>query len=203
MRISRGISIILALLVIFAMASVAFAEKAPVGSFAVNGVSTISDLINELKDPTVAARYEAVYNIPASQLVSQFKDYKLTTLKSPIETSVYYIDRSGKIASKTQILPQGTAVFADKNGNPAISWWTGNPLGSQAIGLISAAGAGAGAAIGAATAASWVAPAVGIAAAAGVVIAALDDDPIPEPAGIIALATGIAGLPIIRRIKKS
>lgn len=220
MRTSRGIALLLALCAFVALASSAFAEKAPVGSFVNDGVSTISDLLAQLKDPKVAERYEAVYNIPASELASKLNDFKLITLKSPIETPVYYVDKSGKIVSKTQILPQGTAVFADKNGNPSICWWTGNPMGNRnAIAAVTgdagaaavagsagaagtAVGAGA-AAAGSAGVAAWAIPAIAAVGAVAIVSNSDDDTVLPEPTGIIALATGLAGLPLIRRFKSS
>ena len=181
------------------LASAAFAEATPAGSFAPEGVTSVDELSAQLKNPDVAARYEAVYGKSASEIQSAVKDFKLTTLKSALEAPVYYIDKSGKIGSSTQVLSQGTLVFADKNDNPAMLYWTGNPIGSAnallPIDGTSAVGAATGAAAGAGAAgASWVAPAIGAVGAIAIIGSSEGDDVACEPAGIIAIATGSEAL---------
>ena len=178
------------------LASAAFAEATPAGSFSPEGVTSVAELSSQLQNPSVAANYEAVYGKSASEIQNSVKDFKLTSLKSALEAPVYYIDKSGKIGSSTQVLSEGTLVFADKNDNPAMLYWSGNPIGTSNVLLPAdgAAAAGAGAA-----GSSWIAPAIGAVGAIAIISSSDDDDVVPEPASFIAIATGLAALPFIKK----
>ena len=185
------------------LASAAFAEATPAGSFSPEGVTSVAELSSQLHNPSVAANYEAVYGKSASEIQNAVKDFKLTTLKSALEAPVYYIDKSGKIGSSTQVLSEGTLVFADKNDNPAMLYWSGNPIGTSNV-LLPADGAAAAGATGTAAGAgaagsSWIAPAIGAVGAIAIISSSDDDDVVPEPASFIAIATGLAALPIIKK----
>jgi len=186
------------------LASAAFAEATPAGSFSPEGVTSVAELSSQLQNPSVAANYEAVYGKSASEIQNAVKDFKLTTLKSALEAPVYYIDKSGKIGSSTQVLSEGTLVFADKNDNPAMLYWSGNPIGTSNVLLpadgAAAAGATTGTAAGAGAAgSSWIAPAIGAVGAIAIISSSDDDDVVPEPASFIAIATGLAALPFIKK----
>ena len=185
------------------LASAAFAEATPAGSFSPEGVTSVAELSAQMQNPNVVANYEAVYGKSASEIQNAVKDFKLTTLKSALEAPVYYIDKSGKIGSSTQVLSQGTLVFADKNDNPAMLYWSGNPIGTSNV-LLPADGAAAAGATGTAAGAgaagsSWIAPAIGAVGAIAIISSSDDDDVVPEPASFIAIATGLAALPIIKK----
>ncbi|MBQ7525253.1 MAG: hypothetical protein IJT09_02365 [Abditibacteriota bacterium] len=186
------------------LASAAFAEATPAGSFSPEGVTSVAELSSQLQNPSVAANYEAVYGKSASEIQNAVKDFKLTTLKSALEAPVYYIDKSGKIGSSTQVLSEGTLVFADKNDNPAMLYWSGNPIGTSNVLLPADGAAAAGAATGTAAGAgaagsSWIAPAIGAVGAIAIISSSDDDDVVPEPASFIAIATGLAALPFIKK----
>ncbi|MBO7393004.1 MAG: hypothetical protein J6U98_02240 [Abditibacteriota bacterium] len=185
------------------LASAAFAEATPAGSFSPEGVTSVAELSAQMQNPNVVANYEAVYGKSASEIQNAVKDFKLTTLKSALEAPVYYIDKSGKIGSSTQVLSEGTLVFADKNDNPAMLYWSGNPIGTSNV-LLPADGAAAAGATGTAAGAgaagsSWIAPAIGAVGAIAIISSSDDDDVVPEPASFIAIATGLAALPIIKK----
>ena len=83
-------------------------------------------------NPVVRSRYLAHFGVSAAELDAYFAD-NLTqvVLKQPLSARNWYIDKAGKIAVKTKLLPKGTMVFATKDGKPLLVGSCGNPLRSK------------------------------------------------------------------------
>ncbi len=119
-------------LIIGTATSVMAAEKTPPGSFLVYRASSTSQLIDQVKNnPTVAKRYARHFGKSQSELAGYFeKNLEVLTLDRPYKVKSYYIGRSGKVYTKTKLLPKGSVVFATPNDGPVLSWSCGNPLTS-------------------------------------------------------------------------
>lgn len=105
-------------------------ERTPAGSYLAYRATTVSELRNQVaKNAVVRSRYVRHFGASPAQLDSFFADdLSLISLKEPLRTKCWYIDKSGRQSIKTKLLPRGTMVFATKDGQPVLSWSCGNPL---------------------------------------------------------------------------
>jgi hypothetical protein len=106
------------------------AERTPPGSYLVYRATTVGELRNQVaKNAVVRARYIRHFGVSPTELDSFFADELcLVSLKEPLRTKCWYVDKSGRQVIKTKLLPRGTMVFATINGKPVLSWSCGNPL---------------------------------------------------------------------------
>ncbi|MFQ3549963.1 MAG: DUF6777 domain-containing protein [Armatimonadota bacterium] len=118
---------------LFASTAVFAAQKTPPGSFLKWRASTVEELVSQVrKDPTVQARFANHYGKPADLIASNLEQtLTLVTLKQPTTVTAWYVSKNNTVKSKKKVLPKGTLVFADQNGNPVLEWSCGNPLGKS------------------------------------------------------------------------
>jgi len=107
------------------------AEKTTPGSFLAHRSNGVSALVNQVSsDKKVAARYAKHYGVSTGELISYFKNnLKLTKLSKSYATTLYFVNRSGKVQAKRTILKAGSPIFVGPNGIPMLDWKCGNPLG--------------------------------------------------------------------------
>jgi len=119
-----------ALLAVSATQGAQAAERTPPGSYLVYRATTVGELRNQVaKNVVVRSRYTRHFGVSPAQLDSFFaNDLSLVSLKEPLRTRCWYIDRAGRQSVKTKLLPRGTMVFATASGEPVLSWSCGNPL---------------------------------------------------------------------------
>jgi len=125
------IVVLLALTLVMAVgAQVLAEERTPPGSFLVYRAVTIKQLCGQVASSSlVRSRYASHFGVPASQLAKYFtENLTLVSVKSPIRTQSWYIDKQGNMSVKGKLLPRGTMVFATKDGEPLLAWSCGNPL---------------------------------------------------------------------------
>ena len=105
----------------------------PPGAFLKDRAATVGDLTKQISnDSTVRMRYARHFKIAPSELAERFNgELKLVSLKHPLRTTMWYIDKNGNIYKKGRLLPKGTMVFAAKNGKPVLAWACGNPLSAS------------------------------------------------------------------------
>lgn len=129
---SRAPVLLLTTIILIAVAASASIgmERTPVGSFLVYRTTTVNDLRYQvMNNPVVRERYTKHFGVSASELVRYFADnVELVSLKEPLKTRAWYIDRNSRIFVKTKLFPRGTMVFATKDGEPLLAWACGNPL---------------------------------------------------------------------------
>lgn len=119
-----------ALLAMSTMQSAQGAERTPPGSYLVYRATTVGELRNQVaKNAVVRSRYTRHFGVSPAQLDTFLaNDLSLVSLKQPLRTRCWYIDKSGRQSVKTKLLPRGTMVFATASGQPVLSWSCGNPL---------------------------------------------------------------------------
>jgi hypothetical protein len=103
------------------------------GSFVRYSVQSVDDLVRQISEnPTVAKRYSGHFGLSPEKLASYFKDnLKVITLTAPVKVKTYFVSKSGKILSKTRVLPAGRRVFATSGGEMLIETDCGNPLSKK------------------------------------------------------------------------
>ena len=105
----------------------------PPGAFLKDRAATVGDLTKQISNnSTVRMRYARHFKIAPSEIAERFNsELKLVSLKNPLRTMMWYIDKNGKVYKKGKLLPKGTMVFATKNGKPVLAWACGNPMSAN------------------------------------------------------------------------
>lgn len=128
-RVSVLLLTTIILLAVAASASLGL-ERTPSGSFLVYRTTTVNDLRYQvMNNPVVRERYTKHFGVSASELMKYFADnVELISLKMPLKTKAWYVDKKNRVFVKTKLFPRGTMVFATKDGEPLLAWACGNPL---------------------------------------------------------------------------
>lgn len=124
------IAVVSALLAVGAPRGASAAERTPPGSYLIYRATTVGELRNQVaKNVVVRSRYTRHFGVSTAQLDSFLaNNLSLVSLREPLRTKCWYIDRAGRQSVKTKLLPRGTMVFATPSGQPVLSWSCGNPL---------------------------------------------------------------------------
>ena len=125
-RVLLGLCILLSSI---SAANAAKARTAP-GSFLSKPAGDVNAMCyNILTDKIVAARFSKHYGMPASDIISYYKqNLKVSTLKKSQRYSEYFIATTGRIQVRRKMLTAGTKVYVTFNGQPIIDQKCGNPL---------------------------------------------------------------------------
>jgi len=101
------------------------------GAFLATKAQSVDALAQQVvNNRTVAQRYSKFYQLTPREIAGYLRsNAKVTTLRKPLKTTVYYIGRkTGKIYSRTRVLRPGTRVFALRDGTPLMDVKCGNPF---------------------------------------------------------------------------
>ncbi len=122
--------LVIALALVVVLASVAYAERTPPGSFVKYRVSTVKALAQQIRTDSVARkRFAQHFKIPEALVADRFeKTLQMVTIKKPMRTTMWYVAKNSSVQKKTKLLPKGTVVFADKGGKPILAWSCANPM---------------------------------------------------------------------------
>lgn len=112
------------------VAPVFAAQSTPPGSYLKYSVSSVDELREQVaSDSLLRNRYSLHFGVSPEALDEYFStNLQLITLKQPLKTQCWYVDKKGRTHVKTKTLPKGTKVFATKAGKPVIQASCGNPL---------------------------------------------------------------------------
>jgi len=104
-------------------------ERTPAGSYLVHRATTVGELRDQIaKNALVRSRYVRHFGASPAELDSYVSGLALTSLKEPLRTKCWYIDKAGRQFVKTKLLPRGSMVFATSDGQPVLLWSCGNPV---------------------------------------------------------------------------
>ena len=112
------------------ISTTAFAKQVRPGAFLADKADSVEALARQVSsNPSVAARFSKHFHMTGEALSIYFKNnLRLTTLKSPLKISNYYISKNDRIVRKERTLPAGSRVFTTLDGKPVLDASCGNPL---------------------------------------------------------------------------
>lgn len=113
--------------------------RMPRGSFLVQPAASVWQLSKQIEStPTVAARYERHFGVPAPQFVRYVRSHiALRRLSSAGSYRVFHIKKDGTIGSQIRRLRKGTAVFMQlRTGQPILLAECGNPMSTSLPGYV-------------------------------------------------------------------
>lgn len=122
------------ILIVFAVAlfvvGATCAERTPPGSFVKYRVPTVKALAQQIRqDPVARQRFAKHFGVPAAVVADRFENtLHMETIKTPMRTTMWYVNKDNQLLKKTKLLPKGTVVFADNTGKPVLAWSCGNPM---------------------------------------------------------------------------
>lgn len=113
--------------------------RMPRGSFLVQPAASVWQLSKQIETtPTVAARYERHFGVPAPQFVRYVRShFALRRLSSAGSYRVFHIKKDGTIGSQIRRLKKGTAIFMHlRTGQPVLLAECGNPMSTSLPGYV-------------------------------------------------------------------
>ncbi len=116
-----------------------WSARMPRGSFLVQPAASVWQLSKQIETtPTVAARYERHFGVPAPQFVRYVRShFALRRLSSAGSYRVFHIKKDGTIGSQIRRLKKGTAVFMHlRTGQPVLLAECGNPMSTSLPGYV-------------------------------------------------------------------
>jgi len=130
MKIKVALMGFVAFCFIFGATGTATAKPAGEGAFLTDFATSVSQVVDQVEgNRLVALRYAKHFRTDPSSVLEYFRnELAITTLSEDTTLSVYYMDESRNIVSKTTELEAGTKVFGNKIGTPILEHGTGNPL---------------------------------------------------------------------------
>lgn len=130
-RLALPILVSIALVGLCGLTSCAKGQFCAPGSFLAAKVDSVDALVKQVtSNPSVAKRYANHYGVSPDKVAAYFRaNLKVVTLQKPLKTTVYFVgQKSGKIRSKTKIIPAGSKIFVGPNNTPLVDMKCGNPL---------------------------------------------------------------------------
>lgn len=110
----------------------ACAQHCAPGAFLATNVNSVDDLVRQVTgNQVVAKRYSNYFDMTPDSISEYFRsNVKITKLQKPMKAKVHFIGKkTGRIYSKTKVLPAGTKVFTSLDGTPFMDQKCGNPFG--------------------------------------------------------------------------
>lgn len=112
-----------------ALSVVASAERMPRNSYLAHHVSSVSELVGQVKsNPVVADHFMRHFSMSRDEVIGYFLTLHMDKLGSGRSMLVYGVPTDGKIHGTMQNLPAGDKMFFDNLGNPVLRVVCGNPV---------------------------------------------------------------------------
>src|ERR1051326_2711266 len=100
----------------------------PRGSFLRKHANSVAELLKQLDDPVVRARFSRLFHLSPEMVRMAFASMHLTKMPSTQTVQVWYVHPGERIGYKVLRVRKGTPIFAMPDGTPALIQICGNPM---------------------------------------------------------------------------